>query len=48
MLPKNALVQIASRHSFNNTVQRLHAAFLSKGLQIFALIDHSGEAEKVG
>ena len=29
-------------------MQRLVAAFSEKGLQVFALIDHSGEAEKVG
>jgi uncharacterized protein (DUF302 family) len=31
-----------------NTVQRLQAAFSNKGMQVFAVIDHSGEAEKVG
>jgi uncharacterized protein (DUF302 family) len=30
------------------TAQRLQAAFAAKGLQVFAVIDHSGEAEKVG
>jgi len=29
-------------------VRRLQAAFAAKGLQVFAVIDHSGEAEKVG
>jgi uncharacterized protein (DUF302 family) len=32
----------------DETVQRLQAAFAAKGLQVFALVDHSGEAEKVG
>jgi uncharacterized protein (DUF302 family) len=45
---QNGLVRIASRHSFADTVQRLQAAFTDRGLQIFAVIDHSGEAEKVG
>jgi uncharacterized protein (DUF302 family) len=44
----NGLIQIASRYSVEETIQRLESAFLDKGMQIFALIDHSGEAEKVG
>jgi uncharacterized protein (DUF302 family) len=44
----NGLIQIASRFSFEETVRRLQAAFVEKGLQVFAVIDHSGEAEKVG
>jgi uncharacterized protein (DUF302 family) len=45
---KNGLVQIASRYSVDETVQRLQAIFAAKGLLVFAVIDHSGEAEKVG
>jgi uncharacterized protein (DUF302 family) len=44
----NGLVQVASRHSVEETVQRLEAAFVGKGMQVFAVIDHSGEAAKVG
>src|ERR1035437_440566 len=44
----HGLVQIASRYSAEKTVRRLEAAFAEKGLQVFALIDHSGEAEKAG
>jgi len=44
----SGLIQIASRFSFEETVRRLQAAFVEKGLQVFAVIDHSGEAEKVG
>ena len=48
-MPKdNGLIRVASRYSIEETVRRLQAAFGEKGLQIFALIDHSGEAEKVG
>jgi uncharacterized protein (DUF302 family) len=42
------LIRIASRHEFNETVSRLQTAFSEKGLQIFAVIDHSAEAAKVG
>jgi uncharacterized protein (DUF302 family) len=48
MAQANGLVQIASRYSAEKTVRRLEAAFAEKGLQVFALIDHSGEAEKAG
>jgi uncharacterized protein (DUF302 family) len=41
-------IQIASRYSVNETVDRLKTALPAKGMQVFALIDHSGEAENVG
>ncbi len=44
----SGLVEIASRYSVDETVQRLDAAFREKGMKIFVVIDHSGEAEKVG
>lgn len=44
----NGLIQVASRYSVDETVRRLEAAFVEKGLQVFAVIDHSGAAEKVG
>ena len=48
MPQQNGLVQVASHYSVDETVNRLQAAFAEKGMQVFALIDHSGEAEKVG
>jgi uncharacterized protein (DUF302 family) len=42
------LIKIASRFAFEETVNRLQSAFDAKGLQVFAVIDHSGEAEKAG
>jgi len=47
-MAKEGLVQVASGYSVDETVKRLEAAFAEKGLQVFAVIDHSGEAEKVG
>src|SRR5271166_5748397 len=44
----NGLVQIASPHTVNETVNRLESVLAQRGVQVFALIDHSGEAEKVG
>lgn len=48
MTKANGLVQVASRHSVEETVRKLETILAAKGLQIFAVIDHSGEAEKVG
>jgi uncharacterized protein (DUF302 family) len=45
---EKGLVRIASRYSVEETVRRLQSTFAAKGLQMFALIDHSGEAAKVG
>jgi uncharacterized protein (DUF302 family) len=44
----NGLVQVASPYSVDETVKRLQSVLAQKGLQVFALVDHSGEAEKVG
>jgi uncharacterized protein (DUF302 family) len=44
----NGLLQVASPHTVDETVKRLEAILGQRGVQVFALIDHSGEAEKVG
>lgn len=44
----NGLVQLASHYSVDETVRRLETSLAQKGLQIFMVIDHSGEAAKVG
>jgi uncharacterized protein (DUF302 family) len=41
-------VSKASQHSVPETIQRLSALLKSKGVAIFAVVDHSGEAEKAG
>ncbi len=48
MLTQNGLIQLSSQYSVDETISRLQSAFTEKGLKIFALIDHSGEAEKAG
>ncbi len=48
MANQNGLVQVPSRYSVDETLQRLQSAFAEKGLHVFAIVDHSGEAEKVG
>jgi len=48
-MPDNSgLIRIASRYSVLDTLQRMETLLESKGLKIFARIDHSGEAAKVG
>jgi uncharacterized protein (DUF302 family) len=42
------IVTIPSRHSVDETVDRLKDILQSKQITLFALIDHSGEAAKVG
>jgi uncharacterized protein (DUF302 family) len=42
------LIDIPSHHSVEQTVERLKNILQSKGVTLFASIDHSGEAEKVG
>jgi uncharacterized protein (DUF302 family) len=44
----NGLVTIESRHSVDETVQKLKQILDSKGIKLFTVIDHSGAAEDVG
>ena len=39
---------MASAHSVEDTLQRLETMLRQHGVTVFASIDHSGEAEKVG
>ncbi|HKU25520.1 MAG TPA: DUF302 domain-containing protein [Candidatus Sulfotelmatobacter sp.] len=48
MRPSEGLVAVTSSYGFEETIERLAAAFGAKGLKIFSVIDHSGEAERVG
>ena len=45
---KDGIVDVPSHHSVDGTVERVKSILESKGINLFALIDHSGEAEKVG
>src|SRR5215831_6766914 len=46
--PDNGIVTIQSHHSVDDTVKRVEDALDAKGVKLFALIDHSGEAERAG
>ena len=37
-----------SAHSVDDTIKKLKEMLQAKGVALFALVDHSGEAEKVG
>jgi uncharacterized protein (DUF302 family) len=47
-MQKDSLVQVASPHTVEETLTRLQSILDQRGVKIFALIDHSGEAEKAG
>ncbi len=44
----DGFVMVRSSHSVDETVNRLERALEAKGIKVFAVIDHSGEAEKAG
>ncbi len=46
--PENGMVTIPSHQSVDRTVKNLEEILQTKGVKLFALIDHSGEAEKAG
>ena len=45
---ESGLVSIPSRHSVDETVARLTQLLAAKGVKLFAVIDHSGEAAAAG
>jgi uncharacterized protein (DUF302 family) len=44
----NGIVNITSSHSVDQTVERLKSILAAKDVTLFALVDHSGEAERAG
>jgi uncharacterized protein (DUF302 family) len=48
MMSGNGLVQVDSRYSVEETLKRLESVLAQRAVQVFALIDHSGEAAKAG
>lgn len=45
---KNGIIDVPSNHSVDETVDRVTNILQAKGITLFALVDHSGEAEKMG
>jgi uncharacterized protein (DUF302 family) len=46
--PDNGVVTIPSHHSVDETVKRIEDTLAARSVKLFALIDHSGEAERAG
>ena len=44
----HGIIDVPSHHSVDETVRRLQEILNAKGVTLFALVDHSGEATKVG
>jgi len=44
----SGIVDIASHHSVDVTVEKVRTILQAKGVTLFALVDHSAEAEKAG
>jgi uncharacterized protein (DUF302 family) len=44
----DGIVSKASKYSVPETLHRLETLLTAKGIKVFALVDHSGEAEKAG
>ena len=45
---QNGIVTIPSHQPVKRTVENLEGLLQAKGVKLFALVDHSGEAKKVG
>lgn len=48
MIAENGIVNLRAGESVEKIVTRLETLLREKGIQLFALIDHSGEAQKAG
>ena len=44
----SGLVEVPSSHSVDETAEKLNGILQAKGIKLFAVVDHSGEAEKTG
>ena len=48
MSAASGIASVSSRHSVGETVSRIRNILEAKGVTIFAVVDHSGEAAKAG
>jgi uncharacterized protein (DUF302 family) len=44
----SGIVTVESSHSVDQTIQKIEELLRAKGVKLFALVDHSGEAQSVG
>jgi len=47
-IPENGILRTASNHSVDETVARLQSILQAKGVKLFTIVDHSGEAASAG
>jgi len=47
-IPENGILRAASNHSVEETVARLQSILQAKGVKLFTIVDHSGEAASSG
>jgi uncharacterized protein (DUF302 family)/uncharacterized membrane protein YidH (DUF202 family) len=47
-IPENGILRTASNHSIDETVARLQGILQAKGVKLFTIVDHSGEAASAG
>jgi uncharacterized protein (DUF302 family) len=47
-IPENGILRNPSRLSVDETVTRLESVLQSRGVKLFAIVDHSGEAASIG
>ena len=45
---ENGIVRIAGNYSVDETVAKLHGMLQAKGVKLFVVVDHSGEAARAG
>lgn len=46
--PDSGVVTLPGKHSVEQTVSKIEGILRGKGVKLFAVIDHSGEAEQAG
>jgi uncharacterized protein (DUF302 family) len=44
----NGIKTLLSHHPFEETIDRLQTLLIEKGITLFSLVDHAGEAREVG
>ena len=47
-IPENGILRTVSNHSVEETVARLQSILQTKGVKLFTIVDHSGEAASAG
>jgi len=47
-IPENGILRTASNYSVEETVARLKSILEAKGVKLFTIVDHSGEANSAG